>query len=65
MNTAKQKHMSYWLNFSRFLSDVLLMIFMNMKCQWDFIMGKNPVAQILGCHDLHTADGDSEVNSDS
>ena len=46
------------MNFSRFLSDVLLMVFMNIKFQWDCIMGKKPVVQLWGCHDLHTADGE-------
>ena len=41
------------------MSDVLLMIFINIKCQCDFIMGKKPVAQRWGCHDLHTTDGES------
>ena len=27
---------------------------MNIKCQW-----KKNVAQLRGCHDLHTADGES------
>ena len=45
MNTEKQKHKTIWVNFSRSLSDVLLMIFVNIKCQWDFKMGKN-VAQL-------------------
>ena len=31
-----------WVNFSRFLNDVLLMIVINIKCQWIFIIGKNP-----------------------
>ena len=44
--------------FPDFLNDVLLMIFMNIKWQWHFIMGKT-VAQLSGCHDLHTADGES------
>ena len=30
------------VNFSRLLSHVLLMIFMNIKCQWDLVMGKIP-----------------------
>ena len=34
-----------WVNFSRFLSDVLLMIFRKDKMSMDFIMGKKPVAQ--------------------
>ena len=38
MNTAKQKHLG---EFSRFVSDVLLLNFINIKCQWDFILGKN------------------------
>ena len=42
-----------------FLSYVLLIIFINIKCQWDFIMGKKHVAQLRGCHDLHTADRES------
>ena len=32
------------MDFSDFLSDVLLLIFMNIKCQWDFAMEK-PVVQ--------------------
>ena len=35
------------------------MIFINIKCQWDFIMENKPVAQPWGCYDLHTADGES------
>ena len=46
------------MNFSRFLSEVLWMIFINIDCQWDFTMGKT-VVSLLGCHDLHTADGES------
>ena len=34
------------VNFSRFLSDVILMICINIKRQWDFIMGKKSVAQL-------------------
>ena len=34
------------VNFPDILSYVLLMIFINIKCQWDFIMGKRHVAQL-------------------
>ena len=39
MNAAKQKHKTFGI-FPEFLSDVLLMIFINIKCQWDLVMGK-------------------------
>ena len=37
-------------NSSRFLSDVLLNIFMNSRCRWDIIMGKNPWFNFQSCH---------------
>ena len=42
MSNAKQKHKTFGWIFSDFLSDVLLMIFINIECQWDFITGKHP-----------------------
>ena len=58
MNTAKQKHKTFGCIFPDFLSDVLLVIFINIKCQRDFILEKN-VAQPGCCHDLHMACGES------
>ena len=40
MNTAKLKHKTFEWIFPDSLSDVLLMIFIKIKYQWDFIMGK-------------------------
>ena len=40
MNTAKQYCKTFWWIFPYFWSDVVLMIYINIKCQWDFIMGK-------------------------
>ena len=57
--TAKQKQKTFGWIFSDFLSDVLLKISIIIKCQLDFIMGKNLIAQLSGCHDIHTADGKS------
>ena len=42
MNTAKQKHKTFGVHFPRLLSDVFMMIFINIKCQWDFIKEKKP-----------------------
>ena len=55
MNTAKQEHKTFGLIFPDYLSHIHLVIFKNIKCQWDFIMEK-PVVQLWGCHDLNTTD---------
>ena len=34
---------------------------MNIKCQWDLIMAKISVVQLLGCHDLNMADGEFKI----
>ena len=47
---------SEWM-FLIFLSDLLLMIFMNIKCQLDFDINKT-VDPLWGCYDLHTAYGE-------
>ena len=43
---CKTEAVDIWVNFSRFLTDVLLMIFINIKCQWDFIMEKKRIATL-------------------
>ena len=44
-------HSATW----HFYFSYVLLIFMNIKCQWDFII----VVQLWSCHDLHTADKES------
>ena len=45
-NYYKTEAYGIFVNFRDFLSDVLLMIFMNINWQWDFIMGRKPIAQL-------------------
>ena len=40
---CKTRALNICVNFSRFLSNVLLVIFINIKCQWDLMMGISPV----------------------
>ena len=47
-NTEKPEHSTFGRICSDFLNNVLLMILINIKCQWDFTMGKI-VVQLLGC----------------
>ena len=39
---CKTEALDIWVNFSRFLSNALLVIFINIKCKYDFTMAKTP-----------------------
>ena len=52
-------YLCFFSNISlKFLKQIFLMIFMNIKCQRDSIMGK-PLAHLWGRHDLHKTDRES------
>ena len=60
---CKTEAYAIWVNF---LSDDHLIIFLNIKCQWYFIMEKKLIPQLWGCHDLYGRRGiRAQNNSDS
>ena len=65
MNIAKQEH-RMCVNFSRFLSDVLMRSlddFHGYKMSRGLYNEKKPVVQLWCCHDLQTTDGEFVLES--
>ena len=44
---CKREAQYIWVNFPGYLSYVLLMIFIDIKCQWEFIMAKTRKSNLM------------------